>query len=207
MRKLVVILVVLAALAVGLGFADVAVRHRVETTIAQRIEASDPGTTATVRISSWPFVGHLLASGTVPALRAHVVGVRAGPFPVDSVDLSVQDISLSRSDLLHGRVVLRSIRTATATAALSQQSIDTGTGLPVTLGAGTVGLGGVQIPARLSIVSGDLRIDISPLPTISIPLLPSSLLPCSASAVITTGELTLSCTTTTIPPSLLGTAG
>lgn len=189
-----------------LGVADVVVRHTVEADIAKHIEAQVPGTSASVHISSWPFVGRLAASGTVPDLRAQVRGVKIGPFAVDSVDIVVQDIKVSRSDLARGKVVLKSIRTAAIEGVISQQSLDSGLGLPVTLGAGTVGLAGVQVAARVAVSSDRLTIGVPPLPPITLPLLPAALLPCSANAVISVGQITLTCTTSSIPPALLSAA-
>lgn len=208
MRRLLGLGVVVAVLVAVLGVGDTFARHAAERDVARRIEARVPGTTATVHISSWPFLGRLAASGSVPALDARVTGVRVGPFAVDSVDIAVADLVVSRSDLLHGRVTPRSIRSATVTGVISQQSVDAGTGLPVSLGDGTVGLAGVQVPARLVVVGGRVVVNVPPLPAFSVPLLPAALLPCAAVATITAGAITLSCTTTAIPPALTtGVAG
>lgn len=207
MRRLVVLVLVLGIVVVAAVIGDTVARHRAETVIAARIEAAVPGTAAQVQISSFPFVGRLAVSGRVASVRARVTGATVGRFPVDLVDLVVNDLAVSRPDLLNGKVVVRFIASATATATLSQQSVDTGSGLPVTLGAGTVGLAGVQVPAQVSLVSGSVRISVPPLPTLTLPALPPVLLPCTADAVLTPGLLTLSCTTATVPTALITALG
>lgn len=203
MRKLLAFGLVVALVVVILGVADVVVRHTAERDIARHIESAVPGTTAAVHISSWPFVGRIAASGTIRAFHVTVSGVKVGPFAVDSVDLAVQDIKVSRSELLRGKVVLQSIRSAAITGVISQQSVDSGSGLPLTLGAGTVGLAGVQVPARIAVSGGRLLISVAPLPAIALPLLPAALVPCAAAAIISPGQITVSCTTSSIPPALI----
>ena len=202
MRRLLGLAVVVAVLLAVFAVGDTVARHAAERAIARRIEARVPGTTATVHISSWPFLGRLAASGSVPSLDARVTGVRVGPFAVDSVDIAVADLRVSRSDLLHRKVTPRSIRSATVTGVISQRAVDAGTGLPVSLGDGTVGVAGIQVPARLVVVGSRVVVTVPPLPTFSVPLLPAALLPCSAAATITAGAITLSCTTTVLPPAL-----
>jgi hypothetical protein len=202
-RRAVTLVVVVAVVVAVLAVADVLVRRTVERDIASHIEARVPGTSAQVQITSFPFVGRIATSGSVPTLDAEITGLKVGPFPVDTVDIAVHDLKVSRRDLLQGKVVLQSVRTATVTGVITQQSVDTGSGLPVTLGNGTVGLGGIQVPARISVRSDDLTVSVAPLPTLTVPLLPAALLPCTATATISAGRITLACTTSTIPPALV----
>ncbi len=195
--------VMLAVLFVLYLVADTVVRDHVETDIAKRIEANVVGSTATVRISSFPFTGHLAVGGDVPTLDATVTGVSVGGVAVRSVDLAVRDLTVDRNQLLHGTVLLRSIQTATARAVITQLALDRGTGLPVTLGAGTIGLDGVHVQARVAVTSDKLDITVAGLRTIVLPLLPSSLLPCTLSGTVTPGAVVLTCTTSTIPPALV----
>ncbi|HET9692309.1 MAG TPA: hypothetical protein VFP61_14250 [Acidimicrobiales bacterium] len=202
MRKLAA-LVVLGVL-VGLYLvADVVVRGRAESVVASRIEANVPGTTATVHIHSFPFTGRLAVSGSVPSLRAVVTGVRAGPFAVQSIDLDVEHLVVDRSKLLQGDVVPTAIGSATVTAVVTQAAIDAGIGLPVTLGDGTIGVAGVQVPARVAVTGGSITIAVAGLRTISLPLLPAALLPCSLTGRVQVGQLLLSCSAAAIPPALL----
>ena len=201
MKKLaaLVVLVVLAALYLG---ADVVVRNRAESTIATKVEAALPGTSATVRMPSLPFTGHLAVGGDVPSLRVALTGLKVGPFAVQTVTLDASTVDLDRGKLLSGSVVVTSVRSATVTAVLTQEAIDAGAGLPITLGQGAVGVAGLQVPATVSIAGGDVDVKVAGLRTIAIPLLPPSLLPCTLQGTIEPGQLVLGCTATSLPPVL-----
>jgi hypothetical protein len=71
-------IVVLVLLAVILAVGDVVAKDGVQSAIASRIEDRDPGSHATVTISSFPFVGRLAASGAVPSLDAVVTDLHEG---------------------------------------------------------------------------------------------------------------------------------
>lgn len=202
MRKAIVGLVVLAVILAVLSVADVVIRHRVEHAIADQIDMQVPGSHASVAISSFPFLGHLAVSGDVPKLTAHVTGVQAGPLTLDTVDVVVTDVNVARGQLVHGKVALRSIRRADVTATVSQASIDRQIGLPVTLGAGTVGIGGLQVGAGVAVSANRVQIQVPPLPPVSITIPVTKLLPCVGGASITPGELVVTCTTDQLPPVL-----
>ncbi|MDQ2728381.1 MAG: hypothetical protein M3Y91_11085 [Actinomycetota bacterium] len=202
MRKLIVAVLILAVVVVAASIADVVVRHHVESAIATQIDDQVPGSHAEVNISSFPFVGHLAASGQVPSLTAHVTGVEAGPVALDTVDVVVHDVRVARSQLLQGKVQLESIREADITAQVSQASLDHQIGLPITIGAGTVGLAGVQAPAHLAVVNDRIDIQVAPLPAISITIPLTNLVPCIGAASLSPGHLTVTCTTNHLPPAL-----
>ena len=202
MRKLVVFGVVVAVILAVLALADVFVRHQVQSAIAQQIETQVPGSHAEVSISSFPFVGRLAVSGDVPKLTADVTNVAAGPITLDTVVVVVTDVHVARHQLVHGKVALRSIKQATVTATVSQASLDSQVGLPVTLGEGTVGLDGLQAAASLKVDGDQVDIQVPPLPAIAISIPVTKLLPCIGSASLTPGELTVTCTTNTLPPVL-----
>ncbi len=202
MRKLIVAVAILAILVVAAGIADVVIRHHVEQAVAARIDDRVPGAHAQVSISSFPFVGRLATSGNVPTLHAHVIGVQAGPLALDTVDVVVHDVRISRGQLVRNKVQLDSIREASITAVVSQASLDHQVGLPITLGAGTVGVAGVQVPAHVAVVNNRVEIQVPPLPPISVVIPLTSLLPCIGNASVSAGLLTLTCTTDRLPPAL-----
>jgi hypothetical protein len=206
MRKLLVTVVLLAIVVAGLSVADIAIRHQVERDTAHRIEQRVPGSHATVVISSFPFLGRLAVSGTVPELRANVTGVSVGDLAFSDISLDVQQLRVQRSALLHGQVKVDSIREAVVHATVTQAAVDHALGVSVTLGQGTVGLDGVQAPATVSVSGNRIHVEVSPLPAFSIPIPLLAVLPCVSSASIVPGRLLLTCTTTTVPPALAGTA-
>jgi hypothetical protein len=206
-RKLIALGVVVVVLLVDGAIADVVVRHRVQDLVAQQIDAQVPGAHATVSISSFPFLGHLAVSGDVPRLTAQVTGVEAGPVALDSVDVVVTDLDIDRGELVQGRIELRSIKEVSVTATISQATLDAQIGLPVTLGQGTVGLAGIQARASLTVTGQQVEIQVPPLPAVTLDVPATSLLPCLGSAQLDPGVLTVSCTTTRIPPVLQGISG
>lgn len=207
MRKLIGLLIVLALLVVGLSIVDVVVRHRVQTIIADKIDQQVPGARSTVSISSYPFLGHLAVSGGVPAVTAHVTGVQAGDLALQLVTVVANDVTVDRNQLLHGTLTLRSIRSISVTATITQATLDAQLGVPVTLGDGTVGLYGMEVPANLTVSGQRLELHVPPLPSVHLDIPTASLLPCLGGAHVSPGVLTVTCTTTQIPSVLQGISG
>jgi hypothetical protein len=204
------IVVLLAILAAVLSVGDVEARVFAEHQFAHRIDANVPGAHATVKISSFPFVGRLITSGTVQKIRAHVVNVTSGVYTFDTVDVSVTGVRLDRTVLLHDqRIQVLGIQSGTVTADMTEAAIDKALGgLPVQLNDGSVRLTvkGVSVVGTLSITGNQLHLDVAGAPiTVAIPKLP--LLPCASSAVVTTGHLQVTCILTGIPPALVGAGG
>jgi hypothetical protein len=202
MRKLIVVIVILVVVVVAAGIADIVIRNHVEQAIAAQIDHKVPGSHARVAIPSLPFVGRLAASGSVPTMTAHVTGVRAGPLELDRVDIDVRDVRVARSQLVHRKVQVESIREATITAQVSQATLDRQVGLPITLGSGTVGLDGVQVPAHLTVTGNRITIAVPSLPAISVAIPLTELLPCIGTASLSPGYLTATCSTNQLPPAL-----
>lgn len=207
MRKLIGFLIVIALLAVGLSIVDVAVRHRVQTIVANKIQHDVPGTQAAVSITSFPFLGHLAVSGGVPLVTAHVTGVQAGTIPLQMLTVQADGVTVDRNQLFQGTAEVRSIQRISVTATISQATIDSQVGVPVTLGNGTVGVGGVEAPANVSVSGQRVEVQVPPLPPVHLDIGLSDLLPCLGGAHISPGVLTLTCTTTQIPPLFQGIKG
>jgi hypothetical protein len=155
-----------------------------------------------VSISSFPFVGRLAVSGTVPRLRARIDGATVAGLTFSSITIDVHGLQVGRDQLFHRRVVLRDIRDGTVTAVLPESSIDHVTGVAVTLGAGTVGIGGVQLPVRVSVIANRVTLAVPGLPAVSFAVPVSTVLPCVTSGLLQPGQLVLSCAVTSLPPAL-----
>ncbi len=198
--------VTLAVLAAVASVADVVVRERAQTAIAARIESRSPGSHAAVTISSFPFLGYLGASGTVPALRADVSGVTVGNLRIEAVDLRVDDLKVSRSKLVHGEIQPLSIRRGTVLAVISQSAVDAFSHVPVTLGRGTVGVAGFDVAARVAVAAGAVTIAVgNGLASIRVPVPQLDILPCVGTARLVPGALELSCSFRSLPGILAGT--
>ena len=106
MKKLFVLIVLGGAL-VG---AEVGSKAYAESKMEQVIEDRTPGEQdPSVEISSFPFLGRLLVSGTVGdiAMRAHAV--TAGPVDIDNVELELTGVRVDRDLLFQREVKLREI--------------------------------------------------------------------------------------------------
>jgi LmeA-like phospholipid-binding len=203
-------LVVLAGLVVvGGGWW---LRTRVESALAGRIEHRLPGSSARVQISSFPFLAHLAASGEVLKLTAHLNHLSAGPViynhvrlkPIDfsDVNIVVQGVKLRRDRLFHRQVKIESIRSTTITAIISQSSVDQTLRLPVVLGAGTVGIGGLSMPATLTVRGQRMILTAAHGFTLSFASPPAVLLPCTGQVDVYPGALHVSCGVHRLPPVL-----
>ncbi len=197
MRALVVFVVVVLILAIaGILVGDAVAVHATETTIQNRIEARVPGSSADVNITSQPYLVKLAASGTVDHLHAHVTNVAEPAVTFHTVDVDVHGIQVNRGDLFSGQVHLDRISTATVTATLTPnellpligasalrelQAVPSGTTATVQASSG-----GIEVAVR----SVGFRIPFDPLVS------------CAGSATYAGGNVTLSCTTDTLPPAL-----
>jgi hypothetical protein len=204
------IVVLLAILAAVLTVGDVEARLFAQHQFEHRIDQNVPGAHATVNISSFPFLGRLLTSGTVRRIKAHVANVTEGQFTFDTLDVTVVGVKLDRTVLLHDqKIQVLRIDSGTVTADMTEAAIDKALGgLPVQLEDGSVRLTvrGISVVGTLSIVGNQFHLNVAGAPiNVAIPKLP--LLPCATSAVVTTGHLQVTCVLTGIPPALVGASG
>jgi len=184
----------LAVLGVFVG--DRVAVQRTESGISSRIEARVPGSHATVTISSSPFLVHLAASGTVQEVHAHVTGVTDGGLRLDSVDVTIRDLKISRTSLSHGSVHLLSLSSATITATLSATELLRAAGSSLQAGSRALTSG-----ATASVKAGSGRVQIT-FGSLTFGFSYGSLVPCVGAARVSGAEVILSCTTTTLPPAL-----
>ncbi len=206
MAKILVLLILLVAV---LGVGDVEARIFAQHQLEQRIDSRVTSAGAHVSISSFPFLGRLVTSGTVQKITAHVVQVRSGLFTFDSIDVTVTGVKLDRHGLLNDqRVVVKGIDRGTIVGDMSQAAVDHAlSGLPVKLGDGVAQLtvAGVTVTTQVSIVHNVLHFNAAGIPaTLALPTLP--LLPCPLDATVTPGRLRLTCIVTKIPSVFLTTA-
>ncbi|MGH8916860.1 MAG: hypothetical protein ACRD0H_00695 [Actinomycetes bacterium] len=203
MRKLVVLVLVLVIVAGLLSIVDVTARAATETSVAHRIQGDVPGSQASVQISSFPFLGRLAASGNIPEATIDITNAAAGPVVFDHIHLQVHDLKVGVGHLLQRRITLESIRSADVTAEISQASLSRLSPIPITIGAGTVGVAGIQIPAQLSVAGNRLVVTAGAFRfPLVIPVL--VVLPCMGGATLVPGAVDFSCQTTSLPSALAG---
>lgn len=106
MKKL-ALLIVLGGALVG---AEVGSKAYAESKMEQVIEDRTPGQQdPRVEISSFPFLGRLLVSGTVGDVRMRANAVQAGPVTLDNVELELTGVRVDRDLLMQQEVKLREI--------------------------------------------------------------------------------------------------
>jgi hypothetical protein len=204
-RRLITLLLVLAVIAGAFAIVDHVAKDRAQSDIASRIEASSPGSHATVRITSFPFLGRLGVSGHVPELQARVTDVKAGNITFSSIRLTVDDLDVNRDDLFKGKVKPISIRRGHVVAAISQAAVDSLVHLPLVLQAGRVSAAGVSVPVHLKVTGGSVSFSAAGLPSLSITIPVLDVLPCVGSARVVKGAVHLSCRFRKLPSLLTNT--
>lgn len=202
MRRLIGVLVAIAVILGALAFGDIWVRHRVQTVLADHIQSEVPGSTASVRISSFPFVGRLAVSGKVPVVDANVRDVTALGLTFTDIKIDIHGLKVDNSRLASREVVLQGITSGSVVGDITQASIDRLTGLAIGLGSGTVEVAGVTFTPAVTISAGDIVVTLPHLPALRIPIPQLSILPCVGSAAIIPGALQVSCQLKRLPPAL-----
>jgi hypothetical protein len=205
-------MVVLAAVAAGAG--DDLVQAKAQGALASAIQQQLPGTRAVVHIGPYPAVAYLAVTGRIPELTIQVLGASGGDMNVDGLDvpldfdvltLRVHDVSLQRSALLHGRVVVNSIGSSTVTGEISAASLSRDTGLPVTIADGEVGIGGLAVPAAVHINRSTVVLQVGRLIRLTVQVPSLSQFPCAGSVQVVRDSILLACTLEGVPVGILHT--
>lgn len=190
MRKLLTFLLVFLAI-LGVGdwlattFAEGAIERRIEDEIEARAE---------VEIGSWPVVARALVTEEVNSIALDLAHVRVEEIELDSVQIEVTGVSLSRSRVLSGDFKPKGIDRGSITVIVSKSAIAEAAGIPAeSLETGA---------ANVTVDEGNMVIEVGGAPPVSIPF-PEEVLPCSASGTFTADAAELRCTVEEIPPLLL----
>jgi hypothetical protein len=194
----------LAIVAILFAVGDVAARRWAEGELARRIEASVPGSHATVHVSSFPFLGRLVASGSVSKITAHIDKVANTSLPFAFFDLEVDGVKLDRNTLIQDqKVKLQSIRRGVVRAEITEAALSSAVGRQVRLGNGELQVvrGGVSVTATVAVVDNRLVVSGPASLGVAIPKLP--ILPCAVTATVRPGRLDVSCEVHEIPPALV----
>ncbi|MGI8685720.1 MAG: LmeA family phospholipid-binding protein [Acidimicrobiales bacterium] len=197
----------LAVLAVLLLAVDQGARLVAEGELASRAReaAGDPdGADAT--ITSFPFLGRLLVSGSVPRVAVRVTGAKAGLLRLAVVEVNASGVSLDRDSLFSGDVRLQDIDRGVVAMELDASAITDFVDLPVTIAGGKVrvGVGAVAVDAGVTVnSSGSLVLRLAGLPTVTVPVVRTALVPCAATDVVVDGDrVRLSCEVDELPAAL-----
>ena len=157
-------------------------------------------------IESFPFLGRLLASGTVSRVRVKVSPVASGAVTFSFVEVDLRGVRVDRGRLFRDRKVeLTSLKSGKVTVELSQAEVSRLAKVPITFAPGraSVTRAGISASANLSMESGVLVLAAGPAP-IRIRVPRAALQTCEATSVtVKAGAADLSCTITRIPAELL----
>ena len=123
--KLQVLFLVVAVVVVGALIADVVLKNRAETALAEVVTTRVAQTTGVrAKITSFPFVGRIIASGHVPKVVVTAQNSEVGDIALSDVRVQVEDVEMDRDAAMDGRVVVKSIGRGTVQADLRQDQIN-----------------------------------------------------------------------------------
>jgi len=212
---LVVPTVILLALIVG----DQSAKGWAETKLAQRAAAYyPPGGGSSASIHSFPFIGRLLFSGSIPRVDVNLDDLRIEAVRIRQLSIHVSDVKLSRSDLFHGRVHLDEVGQGKIVATVDGSSLAKAIGVDVRFTPGEVQvhkrIQGVDVTAKGKVTVKGNVVTVTPTSVsgLSVPLstfaisyrIPGvEILPCQADVKIIENGIVLACSVTDIPPALV----
>ena len=203
MRKL----LALGVLVLLLLIADQAARVVAEGKLASRARvAAGDSASADATIASFPFLGRLLASGSVPRVTVRVTGAEAGPVRLAAVEVEATGVALDRSALLSGKVRLHGIAGGAVAVELDSAALTETLKVPVTIADGKVlvGRGAVAVEATAEVSrAGSLVLRLARLPALTVPVVRTPLIPCAATTVgVRDDRVRLSCEVDELPAVL-----
>jgi LmeA-like phospholipid-binding len=207
--------VILLALIVG----DRAAKGWAESKLAERAAAYyPPGAGSSASIHSFPFIGRLLVSGTVPRVDVNVDDLRVDSVLVRQLSIHITDVKLNRSELFHGRVHLDRVGSGKIVATIDGPSLAKAVGVDLRFTPGEAAvhekIQGVDVTAKGKVaVKGNL-ITVTPTSVEGLAV-PASrfavsyripgieMIPCQADVKIIEKGIVVGCTVNDIPPALI----
>jgi len=206
-RKILVVAIVL----LGLVAVDAAARSYAQSTVASAVKARVHGVSdVKANIDSFPFLGRLLLQGKVSELDVTFSDVTGHGIDVARLRIDATGIELDRGVLVGKRHVrIRDVDTVTARAKITEDEIRRVTGADVRLadGRATITSAGVTATATIVVADGRVRLQVSKLPPLSVPVPDADLLPCAVQAKVIERALELSCTSHTLPAIVVDAIG
>lgn len=206
MRKIVIAVVVLGLL---LTAGDVLAKKTAEKQIADRARSgAGANASAESHISSFPFVGRIVVSGSVPEVDLRVDKAVVGDLTLTWVDVDLRGVRLDRHQLFSDqKAEIKRISSGRLTIALDSAALSALAHQPVTVGDGQISLrvGGRAVQATPAVDGhGQLTLKVDPLPALPLRLPRSDLVPCAATTVQVDGDtVELTCPFRDVPPALL----
>jgi hypothetical protein len=214
-----IVLVVPTVILLALIMGDQAAKGWAESKLAERAAAYyPPGTDSSASIHSFPFIGRLLFSGSIPRVDVNLDDLRIETVLLRQLSIHVSDVKLARGDLFHGKVHLEDIGEGTIVATVDGPSLAKATGFDVRFTPGEVEvhkrIQGVDVTAKGKIsVKGNV-VTVTPTSVEGLAVDASTfairyripgieLLPCQADVKVIQNGLVLACDLTDIPAALV----
>ncbi|HUP71194.1 MAG TPA: DUF2993 domain-containing protein [Acidimicrobiales bacterium] len=202
MRKLIAISVLLTVL----GVVDQGARVFAENKLEEKARAEARGAASvSARISSFPFLGRLLVSGSVPTVEVRAEKTALSDLLSASVAVDMQGVQLERDALFSGKVRLRGIDAGTITVELDAAGLGRVLKLPVQIAGDEVRLtvAGRTVAARAAMDAGALVLEVAGLRTFRVPIARNGLVNCTAANAEIRGDtIRLTCQVDEVPPAL-----
>ena len=201
-RAVVLVLVLLGVVLVVLAGAEILGPRVAERAIERRVDQRLDVDSVDAHLEGFPVVARLLATGKVARLAIDLRGLVRPELTIDVVRLRLFGIELERGSFLDGEPRFESIDRGEIEAEITEAELAAvlpgGLGLQLSPGRATVDVAGVTVDVGVSVAGGVLRLDLGPLPAVSLPL-PTEILPCPLDGEVLEGRVLLSCTLEEVP--------
>ena len=218
MRKW-ILLVIPTVIVLLLIVGDQVAKGWAESKLAEQAAAYyPPGAGSSASIHSFPFIGRLVVSGSVPRVDVNLNDLKIDAVVIKRLSIDVSSVKLNRSDLFHGKVHLDDIGQGKIVATVDGPSLARATGLDLRFSPGEVEvrkqISGVTVVAKGKVaVKGNL-VTVTPTSVQGLNVPPSALavsyripgveiLPCQADVKIVQNGIVLSCAVTDVPAALV----
>lgn len=206
MRKLIVLVLVLALLFIG---ANLLAAHVAGDEIASRAKQATGASSASASVGTFPVLYRFLANGSVPEVRVALTYVPVASLDVASIGVVLRGVVIDRGDLFAKREVrVKSIASARATVVVTAAELSSAVGRTVMLpGSGRVEveLASGTVAASVGITAGDvLVVSEAGVPLVRVDLATSPLVPaCSMSLDVGAGQVEATCSVSPVPAKVL----
>jgi len=199
-------LLALGILVSVLGAVDQGARVLAENKLEERAKAEAQGASSVkARISSFPFLGRLLLSGSVPKVEVRAEGSALNGVLTGAVQVDLREVRLKRGAMFAGSVRIERIDGGTVAVELDAPAIGRVLKLPVTVGNGEVRVtvAGRTVAAQASVAAGALVLAVAGLPALTVSIARNGLINCTAANVAVDGDvIRLTCEVDEVPPAL-----
>lgn len=212
MKKLVIVLLVLflllAALLGGLAYGDLRLRGLAEAQAELKLaEALPQASGIEVTLDGFPFTLGVLLDGKVKALHVKLAEVKEAGLAAQDLSLDVEEISLDKDALIDDqRLVVTDIGRATAQGFVSDDAVSKVVGQVIVFSPGkakaTVQGKELEVVASVKGRFVHLSSKIPGVPSVTFPLPPGDVLPCSPELELLEGKIRLSCSIDELPKTL-----